>query len=385
MYRPTTALRKILKLNRRLQVVQGGTSASKTISILLKLINMAQTETVSISVVSESLPHIKRGARKDFLNIMQTHRYFDEARWNRTDNIYTFETGSTIEFFGADSPDKVRGPRRDVLFINECNNVPYGVFDQLEVRTRKLIILDFNPVGEFWVHTEVIPHREHDFLKLTYLDNEALDPAIVQSIESRKHNENWWRVYGLGEIGVNEGQVFTNWRIIDQIPKDAELVRYGLDFGYTNDPSALVAIYRLDGSYIWHECLYRKGMSNKQIADVIAGLPPALVIADSAEPKSIDELNSYLGQGRVLGATKGPGSVNQRIQLVQDHAIQVTKASTNIIKEQRNYLWKTDRDGKALNVPEDIFNHAMDAGGYAMADLLMRKQTRYLSAQELLG
>lgn len=369
-YQATTALHKILKLNRRLQIVQGGTSASKTISILLKLIDLAQREKVSISVVSESLPHIKRGARKDFLNIMQEHRYFDESRWNRTDNIYTFETGSTLEFFGADSPDKVRGPRRDVLFINECNNVPYGVFDQLEVRTKRLIILDFNPVGEFWVHTEVIPHREHDFVKLTYKDNEALDPAIVQSIESRKHNENWWRVYGLGEIGVNEGQVYTNWRIIDRVPDDAELVRYGLDFGYTNDPSALVAVYRYNAGYIWQECLYRKGMSNKQLADVIAGLPKALVVADSAEPKSIAELNSYLVGGSVIGATKGPGSLNQRIQLVQDHEIMVDKASTNLIKEQRNYLWKTDRDGKALNVPEDIFNHGMDAGGYAMADLL---------------
>jgi phage terminase large subunit len=194
MYTATTATNKLLDLTKRIRGIAGGTSASKTISILLWLIDYAQTHNNElISVVSESFPHLKRGAMRDFLNIMNEHGYFLDVNWNRTDYIYTFESGSKLEFFSADQPGKVRGPRRDILFINEANNIPYETYTQLEIRTKKLIWLDWNPINEFWWYTEVAPTIDCDFLTLTYQDNEALAPEIVQAIESRKTNKSWWR------------------------------------------------------------------------------------------------------------------------------------------------------------------------------------------------
>lgn len=374
MYSPTTALRKIADLQKKIKGVQGGTSASKTISILMYEIHVAQSRKQRglTSVVAESMPHLKRGALRDFTNIMQTHRYWNDKCWNSTDKIYTFETGWQMEFFSADQPDKLRGGRRDRLFGNECNTWQNGLeaFNQLEVRTRESVFLDWNPSSEFWFYTDVLGQREDvDHLVLTYLDNEALSPEIVSSIEARKGNKIWWQVYGLGQLGEIETRIFTGWNIIDEVPPDARLERRGLDFGYSNDPTAIIDVYKYNSGYIWDEQLYRKGMQNKQIADFILNLPKpqTLVIADSAEPKSIDEIKQY-GLA-VLPAVKGPGSVNQRIQLIQGLPISVTKRSTNILKEYRNWLWKTDREGKVLNVPEDIFNHSMDAGGYAMQSL----------------
>jgi phage terminase large subunit len=372
MFRKTTALKKIRQLNKRIKVVQGGTSAGKTIAILLYLIDKAQREKLSISIVSESYPHLKRGAMRDFFNILTAHNYYNENLHNKTDSIYNFETKSFIEFFGADQPDKVRGPRRDILFINEANNVPYGVYDQLEVRTKDEVIIDYNPTNEFWVHEHVIPHTEHDFIKLTYKDNESLDDQIVKSIESRKHNENWWKVYGLGELGTKEGQIYDQWNIIDNIPKEARLERYGMDFGYTQDPTAIVAIYKYNDGYILDEIEYKKGLSNKQIADILNSKERALTIADSAEPKSIDEIKSY--GVKISGSMKGQGSVNYGIQLVQDQNISITKRSVNIIKEYRNYMWKTDRQGKSLNQPAHEWSHGMDAIRYGLSDLIQIKK-----------
>lgn len=308
-YSATTATNKLLKLRKRIRGVAGGTSASKTISVLLWLIDYAQaTENKLVSIVSESFPHLKRGAIRDFQSIMESHNYWQPSAWNKTDYIYTFPNGSKIEFFSADQPGKVRGPRRDVLFINEANNIPYETYTQLEVRTKKIIWLDWNPVSEFWWYTEVLPHQDVDFLTLTYKDNEALDQSIVEAIESRKHNKNWWAVYGLGQLGEVEGKIYKGWVTIDEIPHEARLERYGLDFGYSNDPTAIVAVYKYNGGLIVDEVTFQKGLSNKQISDILINQPQSLVIADSAEPKSIDELKSY--GVNVLPSQKGQGSVN---------------------------------------------------------------------------
>lgn len=369
MYSQTTATRKILSLNKRIQCIAGGTSASKTISSLLKLIQLAQTDTSPklASVVSETMPHLKRGAMRDFLNIMQVHNYFKDDAWNRSDFIYTFETGSKIEFFSADMPSKTRGPRRDRLYINEGNNVAWEAADQMMVRTRELIIIDWNPTSEFWAYTEVMPHRDHDFLTLTYNDNEALSKEIVEDIESHKANKQWWRVYGLGLLGEVEGKVFKAWNTdLYDVPHEAKLEGRGLDFGYSNDPTALVNVYKYNGGFILEEVLYQKGLSNKQIADVILNLPDpqVTVYADSSEPKSIDEIRSF--GVNIIAAQKGQGSVNQGIAFIQDQRISVPKASLNLIKEYRNYMWETDKDGRILNKPIDIFNHCMDAIRYRM-------------------
>ena len=343
MFRRTTATKKILKLRKRIRAVCGGTSASKTVSILLYLVDKAQMiPHKTISVVSESFPHLKRGAIRDFLRIMIDHGYFQDNRWNKTDYIYTFETGSIIEFFSADQPGKVRGPRRDIIFINEANNIPYETFDQLEIRTKEEIWLDWNPVQEFWFYTELKDKRDDiDFITLTYKDNEALDSRIIKSIESHRNNKNWWKIYGLGQLGELEGKIYNDWKFIEEIPHEARLVRRGLDYGYSNDPTAIVDIYYYNGGYIFDEITYQKGLSNKQIADIILNLPEVLLRPDSAEPKSNDELKMY-GVG-LLPSQKGPGSVNQGIQLVQAHRISVTKRSLNIIKEYRNYMWQTDK------------------------------------------
>jgi len=379
MFQATTATHKLSKLKKRIRGIAGGTSASKTISILLLLINQCQRdkEKKLTSVVSESVPHLKKGVIRDFKNIMQQHRYWKDINWNATDFVYTFETGSQIEFFSADNGDKLRGARRDRLFINEANNVEFEAFNQLEVRTKEVIWLDWNPTTEFWFYTEVKDNDsfDTDFLILTYKDNEALDLQIVKSIEARQNNKNWWRVYGLGLLGEIEGLIYKDWKQIDSIPHEARLEKRWLDFGYTNDPSAIGEVYYHNGGWILNELLYRKGMSNKQLADFLNALesPETTIIADSAEPKSIDEISSY--GLNIVGCKKGKDSVNTGIQLVQDQPITVTKHSINIIKEQRGYMWATDKNGKVLNEEDPACaNHHMSGVRYALGTLGRIKQ-----------
>lgn len=371
-YLITTATKKISKLKKKIRAIQGGTSASKTISILLYLIDRAQRDTVPTltSVISESIPHLKRGAMRDFKNIMIDHKYWVDSQWNATDSIYTFETGSVIEFFSADQPDKLRGARRDRAFINEANNISLDAFDQLEVRTKEFIFIDWNPTIEFWFYTDILSKRvDVDHIILTYKDNEALSQEIVDSIETRKERKGWWNVYGLGQLGEVEGKIYRDWAIIDEIPHEARLERYGLDFGYSGDPCAIVVVYKYNGGFILDELLYQKGYSNKRISDVFLNQDKqALVIADSAEPKSIDELISY--GINVVGSNKGADSIRHGISLIQDQRISVTKRSINLIKEYRNYLWKTDRNGKILaGVPEGGLDHCLDASRYALETL----------------
>lgn len=372
MFAKTTALKKIVKLDKRYRLISGGTSASKTISALQYLIALCQTDKQATltSVVSESFPHLRRGAMRDFINIMQEHGYFKDDRWSKTDFTYTFETGSTLEFFSADQPGKVRGPRRDRLFVNEANNINKEAFEQLAVRTKDFIMADWNPVAEFYAYEDYIGVRDDvDFITLTYKDNEALSQQIIDEIEARKGNKQWWRVYGLGLLGESEGRIFTGWKAIDEIPHEARLERRGLDFGYSNDPTAVVDIYYYNGGYILDEQVYRKGLSNKQVSDLLLNLdkPNTLVVCDSAEPKSIDELLLY--GVNAIAANKGQGSVNQGIQFLQDQQVSYTKRSLNLQKEYRNYLWDVDKEGKQLNKPIDLFNHIMDATRYGFESL----------------
>lgn len=371
MFQETTALKRIAKLKKRIRAVPGGTSASKTISILIWLISLAQQDKVPTltSVVSESFPHLKRGAIRDFLNIMESHHYFKDKNWNKTDYIYTFESGSKIEFFSADQPGKVRGPRRDRLFINEANNVPFESFEQLEVRTKDFIFLDWNPTTEFWYYTDVKDKRDDvEELTLTYLDNEGLSPEIVKSIEQRKNRPGWWQVYGLGQLGEVEGKIYRDWQIINEIPHEARLERYGLDFGYFPDPAVIVAVYYYNGGYILDEVLYQVEMKNRQLGETLRNLPEALVMADSAEPKSIAEIKEF--GINILPVKKGPDSVTYGIKRVQEQQISVTKNSVNLIKEYRNYLFKVDKEGLIIpGVPEDGNDHCMDAVRYAITSL----------------
>lgn len=371
IFKDTTATKKIFSLNKRIRAVSGGTSASKTISILVWLIDYAQsTKDELISVVSETFPHLSGGAMLDFERIMKDRGYWNDKNWIRSHKpSYTFESGSRIEFLSIDTVGKAHGPRRDVLFINEANNLSYEIVDQLIVRTRNIIWLDWNPVSEFWFYDKMLPMRKDDidFIKLTYLDNEALDETTKKEIESRKNQKGWWKVYGEGELGEAENRIYTGWNIIDDIPHEARLERHWLDFGYTNDPTAIGDLYYYNGGYIVDEQTYQKGLSNKQIADILVNLKGCLTIADSAEPKSVDEIRSY--GVNIMPTQKGKDSIVYGIQMVQDQQISVTKRSLNIIREYRNYLWMTDRDGRILNEPEGIWNHHMDGIRYAIMSL----------------
>ena len=372
LYQKTTAYQKIKKLNKRIRAVPGGSSASKTISILLYLIACAQndkTPTIT-SVVAESIPHLKRGAMRDFKNILKAHNYWKDANWNVQDSTYTFETGSIIEFFSTDNGDKLRGARRDRCFMNEANNCTFEAFEQLEIRTNDFFFLDWNPTNEFWYYTEIKGKREDvEELTLTYLDNEALEKAIKVSLETRKNRKSWWQVYGLGQLGEVEGRIYTGWNEITEIPNEARLERYGVDFGYHPDPAAIVALYYYNGGYILDEITYQLEMSNREMAETLKNLPRALTVADSAEPKSIAELKMY--GLNVVPTLKGKDSKKYGIKAVQDQRISVTKNSSNLLKEYRNYLWATDKDGKILpGIPEDGNDHLLDATLYAVNSLV---------------
>lgn len=375
-FKITKSTEKLCALRKRIRCVCGGTSASKTISILFWLIDYAQsTSNKKIDVMSESYPHLEDGAIKDFRAIMLDRGYWEDERWNESKHSYIFHEKSVIKFISVDKLGKAHGPRRDVLFINEANNIDFNIYDQLEVRTKEVIWLDWNPSNEFWYYSEIKGKVDHDFVTLTYLDAlDALAPEIVASIESKRNRKEWWKVYGLGQLGEVEGKIYKDWLIIDDLPHEARLERRGLDFGYTNDPTACVDIYKHNDGWILDETLFAKGYSNRQIADVLKALPQCLTYADSAEPKSIDELKMY-GLA-VVGASKGPGSVSQGIQSVQDKRISVTKRSVNVIKEYRNYLWKVDRDGKILNEPEHEFSHSMDAIRYGFDGMIDAKIQR---------
>jgi phage terminase large subunit len=367
MLQRTTAQTKISQLRKRVRIVRGGTSSSKTFSIIPMLITYAvQNSKCEISVVSETIPHLRRGAIRDFLKIMDMVGMYDPAKWNKSSLTYTFSNDSYIEFFSADQPQKLRGARRDVLFVNECNNIDWESYYQLSIRTRKFIYLDYNPVNEFWVDSELIGDKDAEMIVLTYKDNEALDPAIVAEIEKARDKgetsnywRNWFLVYGLGQIGNLQGVIFSNWQTIDKIPEDARLLGCGVDFGYTNDPTAIVAVYEYNGQRIIDEVAYRTGMLNSDIAKALPNFVP--VYADSAEPKSIDEIRRY--GIRIKGVTKGKDSINYGIQIMQSQSYLVTSTSTNLIKELRNYCWDTDAQGRTMNTPTGT-DHGIDSWRY---------------------
>ena len=375
----TTARKRIEAMTARKRVIQGGTSASKTFSILSVLIIRATTKRTEISIVGETIPHLRRGAIRDFIKIMIAKRIFVPARWNKTLLTYTFGNGSTIEFFSADQEAKLRGARRQVLFVNEANNIEFEAYHQLAIRTSETIYIDFNPVSEFWAHTEVLKEPDSELVILTYRDNEALAQSIKDDIEAARikaetstYWANWYKVYGLGEVGSLQGVVFDDWQQVDGIDFAGDkLVAIGLDWGYTNDPTAVVAVYKRGGAILLHELIYQNGLTNQDIAEHLRKLGIGRswpIIADSAEPKSIEEVHR-LGFN-IHPATKGADSIRNSIDILKRQPILVTRESTNLIKELRNYTWDTDKTGASLGVPIDRYNHAIDAVRYVALNKL---------------
>ena len=376
MFQTTTAIKKLHALKKRKKVIQGGTSAGKTFGILPILIDRCiRTPYLETSVVSESIPHLRRGAMKDFLKIMiETGRYRD-AQWNRSALKYTFTNGSYIEFFSVEQPDKLRGARRNVLYCNEANNIPFEAYNQLAIRTSGDIWIDFNPTANFWAHKEVANQPDADFITLTYLDNEALPQTIVDDIEQAKEKaktseywSNWWKVYGLGQVGSLEGVCIKEWQEI-KLPLEARLLCYGMDFGYSNDPTTLIGLYKYNDAYVFDEIIYQKKLLNSDTSNLFKAHDiNAVVYADSAEPKSIAELRT-LGH-KVLPCTKGKDSIVYGINLINQNKIYITSRSKNLIKELQSYTWMKDREGNTINKPIDAFNHCIDAARYAITSQL---------------
>ena len=368
MFQRTTAINKILALKKRIKIVQGGTSAGKTYGILPILIDRAaRTPGTEISVVSESIPHLRRGALRDFVKIMKSINRFVDDRFNKSLLKYEFANGSFIEFFSADDSSKLRGGRRTILYINECNSVSFESYNELSIRTKNEVFLDYNPTAEFWVQTELEDQEDAEKIILTYKDNEALDNGIISQIEKnikKAATSNYWRnwvdVYVNGVMGKLEGVVFSNWKQIDTIPSEARLIGIGIDFGYTNDPTSIIEVYKHNETRILNEVTYQTGLLNSDIAKILPSNVPCY--ADSAEPKSIADIQRY--GITIKGVTKGRDSINYGIDVMQRENYLVTSNSTNLIKELRSYCWDTDKTGKRLNKPIDNFNHAIDAVRY---------------------
>jgi phage terminase large subunit len=375
----TTSLKKMLRLTARKKVIQGATSSGKTYGIIPILYDRClEKDRIKVTVVAETLSSLKEGAMEIFKEFMYSEGRWNDLQWNATSFIYTTLNGSKLQFKSFDSVGKAKaGGKRDILFINEANHVPYEIADALIIRSKE-VWLDFNADSEFWAHSQILTEENSEFLKLTYLDNESIPKETLEDLLNRKSKAeaeeragqkgywwNWWQVYGLGEIGSLQGVVFNNWKTIDFVPAEAKLVGRGMDFGYTNDPTTMVDIYQFNGGYIFDEVLYKTGLTNPEIWREFKSknLDNSIyTIADSAEPKSIQELTN-LGM-RIKGAEKGKDSILFGIQKMQEHEFKVTQRSINLIKELRSYSWDKDREGNQLNKPQDANNHMIDAIRY---------------------
>ena len=376
----TTALRKIRALKKRIRIVQGGTSAGKTYDILLDELNEALVQNgILTTIMSDTMPNLRHGAMRDFLKICHETNVWDVAEWNSTYSTLTLPNRSIIEFYSADSEDAL-GARRDRLFINEANRITKEAFDQLEVRTEQKITLDFNPVNQFWAH-DLLTRPDVDFVKLNYLDNEALSQNIVNALELRKGDgtSNWWRVYGMGEIGSLEGNVYEGWIPVDDIPQSAVLKRYGVDFGFSNDPTAVVAVYEDED-----ESLYLKTelcdikILTPVLIEKLKKLPDALFVCDNARPEIIAEMQA--NGLRAIGSNKTAGEKmngkRYNIELVMRRKIHYLRTDTELEREYLTYAWRKKRTGEIIDEPQDGNDHIMDALAYAVRDM-ERKPIQY--------
>lgn len=393
MFIRTTAINKIRALRKFVKGVQGGTSAGKTFGILPILIDIgAKNPNTEISIVAESIPHLKRGAMKDFKKIMADTGRWVSDRWNATDFKYTYANGTVIEFFSADNDSKLRGARRDYLYMNECNNMTFHAYTELASRTKCGVYLDWNPTNSFWFHEELMNDEDVDFLIIDYRDNEACPEAslnfILKARSKGYHNPNgnlndetniknpfwanWYKVYGLGQLGSLQGAVYNNWVQCNDIPKEAELIAHGLDFGFVK-PAAMLDVYLYNGALYVDERIYQTQLTNELLVQKFeqTGVNRhTCIVADSAEPKSITDLSN--AGYYIEDALKGGDSIRAGIKTLQQYTIYVTKQSLNLIKEFRQYKWAKNKKGETLDVPVKFMDHLMDALRYVALNKLSK-------------
>tara|TARA_R110000782_G_scaffold352_3_gene942 strand:- start:4 stop:1167 length:1164 start_codon:yes stop_codon:yes gene_type:complete len=359
--------------NKKIQIHQGGSRSGKTFSLLQHIVELCyhnEGAGAVITICRKTFPALRASVMRDFFEILEREEMYNPAYHNKSDSTYRL-FGNLIEFISIDMSAKVRGRKRDLLFINECNELSREDFRQLSLRTTGRIIIDYNPSDEFhWLYDDVIGRDDSDFFQTTYKDNPFLEQSIIDEIERYKDmDENFWKVYGLGERGVNRSAVLTHWKQVKQIPPEYKLMNYGLDFGYTNDPSCIVAVYTDGEGFCLDEICYSTGLSNDNICKVLleAGVQSTdVIIADCAEPKSIDYIHSHGGGFNVHPCRKGADSVRAGLDYLRSHPLMITERSINGIKELRNYKYKEDKNGRILNAPVDLFNHFIDASRYAI-------------------
>jgi phage terminase large subunit len=350
---------------------QGGTSSGKTYSILQNLfLHAIENDRCIITVAGQDIPNLKVGPIRDAHNIVEQTEGLNNyiLEYNKSDRVFTFVNGSIIEFKSYDDSQDAKQGKRDYLFLNEANGVDKIIWDELYIRTKKKSYIDYNPNNEFWVHTELIGKPNVTLIISDHRHNTFLDQKIHDKIEAIDDPE-LYKVYARGLTGKLEGVIFRDYNVVSAVDTDAKLIGYGLDFGFSNDPTALVALYSHSGELIIDELIYDKGLLNVRISDLMRELGVnGRIVADSAEPKSIAELGAYGWQ--IEGAKKGPDSIRQSINTLKRYKLNVTQRSSNLKKELNGYKWKQNRDGKLDNEPVDFLNHAIDALRYASLNIL---------------
>ncbi len=371
--------RKNFEATTKIVVNQGSSRSGKTYSILqlLILVKALEENDAVFTIVRKTLPSLKGSAMRDFYEILRNYDLFDEKFQNKTENTYLLN-GNLFEFVSLDQPQKKRGAKRTYLFINEANELTLEDWVQLSIRTEKQIFLDYNPsMEEHWIYDLVIPRPDCTFIQSTYLDNVQFLPAeVVKEIEQLKYvDENYWRVYGLGLPGQIKGLILSNWQQVEEFPADCKWVVYGMDFGFTNDPTTLIKVGMKGGELWLDELIYSRGLTNQDIARQMGELGLKWtdeIIADN-QPKCIFEIRK---EGFNIQATfKGKDSILAGIDILQRYRLNVTKRSINLIRELKNYKWKEDQAGKATNEPIDKFNDAIDAARYAvMAKVIINRK-----------
>ena len=359
---------------KRITIEQGGSRSGKTYNILMWLIfaYSDRNNGKTITICRKTFPALRASSMRDFFDILKKYDLYKEANHNKSNSEYLLNN-NLFEFISLDQPQKVRGRKRDMLYINEANELYFEDWQQLILRTTDKAILDYNPSDEFhFIYEKIKPRDDAEFFITTYKDNPFLDIETVNEIERLKDlDDNYWKIYGLGQVGSSQALIF---RIneCNSIPPEAKFLSYGMDFGFTNDPTTLVAIYQQGDNIYLKELLYQTGLTNRDIDEKLKfhSVERKEIFADSAEPKSIEEL--YRMGWNVKPATKGQGSVNIGIDMMKRYELYVTKDSVNMIKEFRNYKWQEDKNGNVLNTPVDMFNHTIDAIRYGLYDKLAR-------------
>jgi phage terminase large subunit len=350
---------------------QGGTSSGKTYSILQNLfLHAIENDRCIITVAGQDIPNLKVGPIRDAHNIVDNTEGLSNyiLEYNKSDRVFTFVNGSIIEFKSYDDAQDAKQGKRDYLFLNEANGVDKIIWDELYIRTKKKSYIDYNPNNEFWVHTELIGKPNVTLIISDHRHNTFLDQKIHDKIEAIEDSE-LYKVYARGLTGKLEGVIFRDYNVVSGVSPDAKLIGYRLDFGFSNDPTALVALYSQSGELIVDELIYDRGLLNIRISDLMRELGVnGRIVADSAEPKSIAELAAYGWQ--IEGAKKGPDSIRQSINTLKRYKLNVTQRSSNLKKELNGYKWKQNKDGKLDNEPVDFLNHAIDALRYASLNIL---------------